>query len=98
MTVEQLGAFAGILLSLAFSYVPGLSDKYGALDKVKKSLVMLGLIFVVAVGALLLSCANIVQAVECTESGALVLLNTFVAAAIANQTTYMLSPQKAASK
>jgi hypothetical protein len=96
MTVEQLGALAGVLLSLAFSYVPGLSDKYATLDKVKKSLVMLGLIFVVAVGALLLSCVNIITSIECTQAGALALLNTFIAAAVANQTTYLLSPQKAA--
>ena len=98
MTVEQLGALAGVLLSLTFSYVPGLSDKYGALDKVKKSLVMLGLIFLVACAALALSCTQLINVVECTQAGAMALLNTFVAAAIANQTTYLLSPQKAAAK
>jgi hypothetical protein len=98
MTVEQLGALAGVLLSLAFSYVPGLSDKYATLDKVKKSLVMLGLLALVAVGTLLLSCVNILSAVACTQAGALSLLSTFVAAAVANQTTYLLSPQKTAAK
>lgn len=93
MTVEQLGAIAGVILSLAFSYIPGLRDKYSVLDATKKSLVMLGLLLVAAVAALALSCAQIVNAVECSQSGATNLLITFFYAAVANQTTYRLSPQ-----
>jgi len=93
MTVDVLAALAGTVLSLLFSYVPGLRDNYGALDSVKKSLVMLALLFGVAVGALALSCANIIQAVECTQAGATSLATTFFYAAVANQTAYRLSPQ-----
>jgi len=98
MTVEQLGAVAGVLLSLAFSYVPGLSDRYSVLTAVQKSLIMLGLLAVVAVGALALSCANLIQAVECTQAGVMALINTFIAAAVANQAAYRLSPHKQAAK
>jgi hypothetical protein len=38
---ETLAMAAGALLSLAFSYVPGLGDRYGALTPAAKRLVML---------------------------------------------------------
>jgi hypothetical protein len=99
MTVEQLSAIAGIILSLAFSYVPGLSDWYGGQDPAVKRLIMAGLLLVVAVGALVLSCANIIADVECTQAGLLSLIGTFIAALIANQAVYLISPhrKKAAS-
>ncbi len=100
MTVEQLGAIAGVLLSLAFSYIPGLSDKFAALPATTKRLIMAGLLLVVAVGALALSCANVVVTVECTQAGLLALINTFIAALVANQAAYMIAPgvsKKAAS-
>ncbi len=39
MTVEQLGAIAGVILSLLFSYVPGLSDWFSALPATTKRLI-----------------------------------------------------------
>lgn len=97
MTVEQLGAFSGVILSLLFSYVPGLSDKFNALEATKKSLVMAGLLLLVAAGALALSCANIVVTVECTQAGLLALINVYIAALVANQAAYLISPKKAAA-
>lgn len=94
MSSEQLGALAGVILSLLFSYVPGLNEKFAALEATIKRLVMAALLLVVAVGALGLSCANIINAVACTQAGALALLDTFIAALVANQATFLLSPQK----
>ena len=41
MTSEQLAIAAGILLSLAFNYIPGLNDWYQALEGTYKRLIML---------------------------------------------------------
>lgn len=94
MTAEQLGAFAGLVLSLLFSYVPGLSDRFAALDVTVKRLVMAALLLIVAGGALGLSCAQIVNAVECSQNGLVQLVNVFIAALVANQAAYAISPQK----
>lgn len=94
MTSDQLGAVAGALLSLAFSYVPGLSDTFAALDTRMKRLVMAGLLLVVAVAALALSCARVVNTVECSQSGAVQLVNVFISALVANQAAWLISPQK----
>jgi len=81
MTAEMISASAGILLSLVFSYVPGLSDWFNALDGAHKRLVMLAALVLPA----------------CSQAGLLSLLEALIAALVANQATYMISPKKAAS-
>lgn len=92
MTVEQLGAIAGVILSLLFSYIPRLSGKFAALDATIKRLIMAGLLLLVAGGAMALSCAQLVNAVECSQAGLLTLINTYIAALVANQAAYMIAP------
>jgi O-antigen/teichoic acid export membrane protein len=92
MTPEQLAAIAGVVLSLAFSYVPGLSQWYDTLDGDHKRLIMLGSLFVVAAGALGLSCASLLAVFACTWAGAWQALLLFLSAAIANQMTFLVSP------
>ena len=94
MSSEQLAAIAGIVLSLAFSYIPGLSNWYGALESTQKRLVMAMLLLVVAVGVFAGSCGNLITAVPCDKGGALALVNAFIAALVANQSAYLLSPRK----
>lgn len=92
MTVEQLGAIAGVILSLLFSYVPGLSTKFGGLSATTKRLSMALLLLLVAIGALALSCSNIVVSVTCDQAGLIALVNTYIAALVANQAAYMIAP------
>ena len=47
-----LASIAGVVLSLAFSYIPGLSTWYGGQSAQAKSLVMLGCLVVATLGAL----------------------------------------------
>lgn len=98
MTAEQLGAVAGVVLSLAFSYIPGLSDRFAQLEPTIKRLVMAALLLAVAVVALALSCAQLVITVECSQQGLIGLVNTFIAALVANQAAYLISPQKQAAQ
>jgi hypothetical protein len=90
MTAEKLAELAGILLSLAFSYVPGLRERYDALEGIHKRLIMGGALLVVAGVVFGLSCAGIIGDVVCSEAGAVGLARVFIAALIANQATYLL--------
>jgi hypothetical protein len=94
MSAEQLAMVAGVILSLVFSYVPGVSDWYAKRTATEKSLIMAGLLALVAAGALGLSCARVIDAVVCTRDGAMGLVYAFIAALIANQATFVISPQK----
>lgn len=87
----QLAAAAGILLSLAFSYIPGLSGWYDAQTAQTKALVMAGVLLVVAAGALGLSCANWGTYFECNKVGLQSAIEVFIAALIANQAVYGLT-------
>jgi hypothetical protein len=95
MTAEQLSALAGVILSLAFSYLPGLAPWFDKLEPTVKRLVMAALLLVVAAGAFGLSCAGVLDAAVCTRVGAWSVLNVFVAALVANQATYLISPKPA---
>lgn len=94
MTADLLSSIVGILLSLAASYLPGFSGWYGPLDASRKRLVMLGLLALVGLGVYGLACAGLNNSVTCDQSGLLALVNSFIAALIANQATYLVSPRK----
>ena len=96
MSHETLSAVAGILLSLAFSYIPGLSDWYQALNGVYKRLVMLACLLLVSLGAFGLSCSGWWAFVSCDRAGIVGLIEAFIMAVVANQSAYPLSkPGKA---
>ena len=98
MTSDQLSAIAGILLSLVFSYVPGLKDWYDKQDGTRKRLIMAGALLVVAAGVFALSCANWLTIATCDNAGVMGLVGAFVSALVANQATYLISPKPATSK
>jgi hypothetical protein len=93
LTPDFLAAVAGVILSLAFSYIPGLNTGYAGLDPTKKRLIMLALLFLAAWGIYGLGCGGILSAgITCDRQGAIQVIWMFVLAAIANQSTYQLSP------
>ena len=94
MNGTQLAALSGVVLSLIFSYAPGVKDWYGKQDGQTKSLVMLGCLALVAVGAYGLSCANWWPSVTCDEAGIKALVEAFIAALVSNQATYVITPAK----
>ena len=95
MTETQLSLFAGSLLSLAFSYIPGLNDWFNGQESTAKRLVMAGALLVVALGVLGSACAglNLPVTETCDQNGIIAVLTNFVLALIANQATYQLAPQ-----
>ena len=86
---------AGLILSLVCSYVPGAKQKYAALDGTGKRLVMLGLLFLAALGIFGASCAGYISTVACDQAGAMKLVGLFFAAAVANQATFLFTPKSA---
>lgn len=101
MTPEVLFGAAGAILSLLFSYIPGLNAWFAGLKSEYKQLIMLLLIIVVAGGAYGLACAGVLMGLTgielaCTEAGLWGLVKAVVLAIIANQAIYGLSPQTGA--
>ena len=94
MSQELLASIAGILISLAFSYIPKLKDKYAALSGEYKRLAMLGALLVAALGVMGVSCLDWYILVSCDVAGVKELIEIFILAAIANQSTFLLTPKK----
>lgn len=98
MSAELLASTAAIVLSLLFSYVPGFKTWYEPLDADTKRLIMLGFLVLVAGGAFGLACAGLGAeigiAVTCDQAGAWGLVRALIAAIVANQAAYALSPRK----
>lgn len=95
MSAEQLSAISAIVLSLLFSYVPGLSSWYGGLDKAVKQIIMGVLLVVIAAVAYSVACAGLAGdfglSVTCDRAGAIALINVLVSALVANQATYLIT-------
>lgn len=100
MTAESLVLIAGAVLSLAFSYIPGLNVKFAALSSTTKRLIMLALLAVVAGASYGLSCLGWGLAwgitLVCDQAGFQALLTQFVLALVASQGMYGLSPEQKA--
>jgi hypothetical protein len=92
MTPELLASIAGVVLSLAFSYVPGLNVRFALLEPTVKRLIMAGLIVLVGAAAYGLSCVGWWATVTCDQAGIETLIAAVIAALISSQATYMLSP------
>jgi hypothetical protein len=100
VSAEDLSMAAGVLLSLVFSYLPGVSERFVQLSPTHKRLVMLALLGVVTGGVFALSCMEspaLPGRVVCDQAGAWGLVRAFVLAAIANQSAYALSPRVGAA-
>jgi len=95
MTAETLALIAGAVLSLGFSYTPGLSEWFAKLEGVYKRLIMAGLLLLVAAVVAGLACAGFGPdfglTVTCDRAGLIALVQTFVVALMANQATYSIT-------
>lgn len=95
MSPEYLASVAGVVLSLAFAYIPGLREWFDAQAPQRKAQVMGLALILVAGGALGLACANIATAfpsaaITCDTPGVVAIVKVLIAALVANQATYLL--------
>jgi len=97
---DTLALFAGALLSFAFSYIPGLADKFNGLDATGKRVTM-GVVLIAAAALIAgASCAPMLAgllpdgwAVTCDQPGLLVFARALALALAANQSAYSITPQ-----
>ena len=96
MSSDQLSTIAGVILSLLFSYVPGVSTWYSMQSPDTKRVVMLVAIVLVAGSAFALSCwglgGQLGLLITCDQASAWGLIRAIVACAVGNQVAYKLSP------
>jgi hypothetical protein len=94
-TPELIAAVVGAVLSLAFSYFPVLRIKYAALPAESKSGIMIGMNVLAVLGMCFLDYFEVFDFGLLFDKGGIArIIMTFIAAMVANQTTYLASPQK----
>jgi len=98
MTADNLTLISGVVISLFGSYFPGFSRWFDTLSPNLKRLFMLAILFITSFLVFVLSCSNYLPSFEytvtCDQEGALGVFRVFIAALIANQATYAISPTK----
>ncbi len=91
VTSDMIAGAAGILLSLAFSYIPKFKDWFSALtDTQQRGLFGFALILV-AIGSFSLACVHLTGLpflLECSSTGAVGLGMALVSAFVTSQTTH----------
>jgi galactitol-specific phosphotransferase system IIC component len=96
MTATQLSTISAIVLSLVFSYIPGIKEAWDQQNGIQKRIYMLLCLVIVTGASFGLAClpmfANLVN-IQCTQAGAVALFTAFIQAMIANQATFLISPQ-----
>ena len=91
MSEQVVSLAAGILLSLIFSYFPGVKEWFNGLSGDYKRLIMLGSLLLVSLGIFGLGCLGRYEGVTCDVDGLWQVGEVFLLAAIANQSTYTLT-------
>lgn len=92
MDYLALSTLSGSVLSLFFSYIPGLKEWFGLLDGQKKSVVTLCALILTTAGLYAVSCTGIYDVgVTCDKVGIVELVKVFFAALVANQGTYLIN-------
>lgn len=96
LTSDLLALIAGAVLSLGFSYIPGLRTRYAKLDDTTKRGYMAILLLIVAAGLFGLQCTNILFiGIACTHAGAQSIVWIFILALVGNQSAFSISPRTA---
>lgn len=94
MTGQELGSLAGIVLGIAFDYLPGLGKWYQAQEDNIQRLILLGSMALVAATIFGMGCAGLSDTFACTKEGAFEAIKVFVSGVISSQATYLVLPRK----
>lgn len=89
---DLIASVAGVLLSLAASYIPGVSTRFAALQPDQRRFVMLLALLVASVGVFGASCAGLFDVVACSRDGGVTIARAFIWAMVANQSAYAITP------
>jgi MFS family permease len=89
---ESIAMMSGVVLSLVFSYIPGLAEWFNLQNGTSKRLIMLGLMLVVVVVAFGLVCASVIGGITCDKVGVVKVITGYILAMVANQSAYSISP------
>jgi hypothetical protein len=94
MSVEIFTAVVAIAVSLLFEYVPGLSDWYNKIQDKYQRLLMLGLMVLLAFGALGLNCigwfTSYIPKISCSQAGVEEVFVLLLTALVSNQTAHLV--------
>lgn len=94
VTSELIAAIAGAIISLGFSYIPGLNRIFATLEAEVKRLIMAGLMVLVGAAVYGLGCWGVIASgVSCDTKGIWQLVALVLTAIIANQSVFKISPQ-----
>ena len=91
MSAELISSVSGIVLSLVFSYIPGIKERFEPLANRYKRAVIGGLLVLVTGAWFGLSCAGIVDGPTCDKAGAVEAVTFLIRALVANQAAYLLN-------
>jgi len=94
LNADLLAAVAGMVISLVCSYVPGIAPRWEKLSGEWKRMIMAIMLIVIAVVIVALSCAGILQGVECSQKGIWAVLSALFSALVVNQSIYALAGKK----
>jgi hypothetical protein len=94
ITSVAIAAIAGAILSLIFSYIPGLNTRFAALTKETQQLSMAGLMLLTTIAVMALGCYKVIQIdLTCDQNGIVQAVYIFITAIMGNQSIYKLTPQ-----
>lgn len=100
LTPEWLAIAAGAVISLLFSYIPGLNVWYAGKSEQFKKLFMLGVLVVVTGVLIAAMCLNIItiQGAVCEKASLMTFLFSLALAVMSNQSVFGLSAKTTAVK
>ena len=97
MSADLLAGIASTIISLAFSYIPKADGWWETLDETYRRLIMLGVLVLVALGAVGLACTGLAAdfglTVTCDKPGIIALVRVFGVAVIVNQSAFKITPR-----
>lgn len=88
----QIATIAGIIITLALAYLPGVKTKWEALDGTRKRLALGILYAAVSIGLYVPSCFGGPQLVECSTDSIWGVVLAFLMALISSQSMYAVLP------
>jgi hypothetical protein len=96
--IALISGIAGVILSIALMYIPGLNVKWDELLPDRKRMYVGLLLLLSTAGVIGVSCTNLIVVVTCDKVGILDVLFALVMALTANQSMHRLLPMPKAVK